>query len=220
MVSDVYARAVAFLAGDGLAYARSQLRRHRLPADLADDVLGEVNLALVRAVEGGTEIENLEAFLTATTRRRVIDVLRGRLRRPEVLARGGEDDVDPLDVAESDDPGPDVEIIGRAVTADVRANVVRHLARDGLAAAGALAVLAHLDPDTPATPADDCPQPTAGASPSEAVAWVGLFYAGRRGWEGADAATRKRRSRWARAQTGVLEEAAAELGLQPGGDRG
>ncbi len=220
---DVLDRAAAFLAGDGLAYARRQLRSRRLHPQLAEDVVGEVLLHAVRAVDAGKEIDNVEAWLTTVIRRRVVDVLRGTMRRPEALAPGGRsvdgDDVDPLDLVEADLADPDLAVVGRAVAADLRAVVARRLADADLAAAGALAVLAHRDPDDPAPAADDCPQPRAGATESEAASWVGLFYAGRRGWDGADAAARKRRSRWAEAQTTVLHDAAAEFGLHPGGDR-
>lgn len=217
-MTDLLERGAAFLVGDGLIYARRQLRARRLTTHWADDVIGEATVHLVRALDAGTDIDNLEAWLTVVIRRRVVDVLRGELRRPSVPARddawldGAEDPVDDAD--------PALTVIGRATVDDLRAAVARRLCDSELAAAGALAVLAHRDPDAPAALADDCPQPRAGTTETEAAAWAGLFYAGRRNWEGDDAATRKRRSRWTQAQAAVLVDAAAELGLHPGGAGG
>lgn len=217
--------AAAFLRGAGLHYARRQLRERRLPTALVEDVVQEALVAVLRAVEAGREIDNVEAYVTRVVRNVVVDFVRGKANRPEA-ALLSDDDVDPF--AEVVDEGalPEGDVLAAEVLVDLRDAVSRRLAGDALAAAGALAVLAHRDPSGGATPADDCPQPRGGATPDEAASWIGLFYAGRRGWfveddDGADTpAIRQRRSRWARAQTAVLADAADEVGLHAGGRHG
>ncbi|MDE0802559.1 MAG: sigma-70 family RNA polymerase sigma factor [Acidimicrobiales bacterium] len=215
--------AEGFLTRRGRGYAERLVAQKRLPDAHVDDVVQEAWIAVHRAIARGTEIDNIEAFVTTVIRRRVTDLLRGDIRRTEVPFERLDDegyvrDIEPVDRT---GPGadPEADVIALAQTASLRAAIGERL--DGptrLPAAGALAVLAHVDPHDPAAPADDCPQPTGGATPVEAAAWVGLFYAGRRGWWSDDdtPAIRQRRSRWARAQTELLEAAATDEGLHPG----
>lgn len=212
--------AEGFLSQRGCDYARRLVARQRLPNAVVDDVVQEARIAVLRAVANGTEIDNIEAFVTTAIRRRVIDLLRGDIRRAEVPFERFDDEgivreVEPVDAAD-----PEADVVAMAQTASLRTAIGERL--DGasrLPAAGALAVLAHVDPNDPAEPADDCPQPVGGATPSEAAAWVGLFYSGRRGWWADDdtPAIRQRRSRWARAQTDLLHDVATDQGLHPGG---
>ncbi len=214
--------AEVFLARRGREYAERLIARKRLPEDLVDDVVQETLLAVIRAERAGTTIDNVEAFVTTVIKRRVTDLLRGEIRRQEVPFAYFDDDdgyvreVGPVD----EDADPELDVIVLAQTTSMRAALGDCL--DGAArlpAAGALAMLAHVDPLDPASPADDCPQPLGGATPVEAAAWVGLFYAGRRGWWSDDdtPAVRQRRSRWARAQIDLLQTVAGEQGLHPGG---
>jgi len=220
--------AAAFLRGAGLHYARSQLRELRLPATLVEDVVQEALVAVLRAVEARREIDNVEAYVTRVVRNVVVDFVRGKANRPEAALLPGDpdDEYDPFAEAVDERALPEGDVLAAEVLVDLRDAVSRRLAGDALAAAGALAVLAHRDPSGGATPADDCPQPRGGATPDEAASWVGLFYAGRRDWfapddDGADTpAIRQRRSRWARAQTAVLADAADEVGLHAGGRHG
>ncbi|WP_436796403.1 sigma factor [Actinospongicola halichondriae] len=216
--------AQAFLSGRGRGYAERLVARRRLPAAYVDDVVQEALIAVHRAVAAGTEVDNVEAFVTSVLRRRVTDVLRGTIRRAEVPFERTDDDgyVQAVDLADPADPAadPELDLVALEQTASLRAELGRRLGGASLLpAAGALAVLAHVDPLDPAAPAADCPQPLGGATASEAAAWVGLFYAGRRGWWADDdtPAIRQRRSRWARAQTEVLQSVALDEGLGPGG---
>lgn len=236
---DTIDEAAAFLRGAGLSYARRQVQAKRLPTALVEDVVQEALVAVIRAVESGDGpdggIDNVEAWVTRVVRNIVVDLMRGEMRRAEVLVRGGDDDVDLVATAVDERVDVPAEVVGGHLADDLRAAIARRLDGAALAAAGALAVLAHRDPLDPADIADDCPQPLGGATEAEAASWVGLFYAGRRGWfeddqgddgstgtgpTAAPAAIRQRRSRWARAQADVLAEAADELGLHPGGDHG
>jgi RNA polymerase sigma factor (sigma-70 family) len=56
--------------------------RRRVPADVVEDLVQQTFLALVRALAGGTEIEDPGAWLLTVARRRIIDWLRARGRKP------------------------------------------------------------------------------------------------------------------------------------------
>lgn len=212
--------AEGFLTRRGRGYAERLVARKRLPDAHVDDVVQEARIALHRAIARGTVIDNIEAFLTTVIRRRVTDLLRGDIRRSEVPFERLDDEGYVRDAEPVDRADPEADVLAIAQTASLRVAIGERLeGPTRLPAAGALAVLAHVDPHDPAAPADDCPRPAGGATPVEAAAWVGLFYAGRRGWWSDDdtPAIRQRRSRWARAQTEVLEAAATDEGLHPGG---
>jgi DNA-directed RNA polymerase specialized sigma24 family protein len=214
--------ASAYLAGDGRRYARSCVRKNRLPVHLTEDLVQETLLALHRAELRGREIDNVEAYAVRTMHHIAVDLVRGRVRRREA-------EVVPLIVDDGpeppipDDGAFDLGVVAALALADARRTVARLLHRRPRAASGALAVLAHADPSDPADPADDCPKPAGGATPGQAAAWVGLFYAGLRDcWsdDGDTDAGRKRRSRSAADQRAVLDEALAAAGLIPGGAGG
>lgn len=212
--------AEGFLTRRGRGYAARLVARQRLPDAHVDDVVQEARIAVHRAVADGTEIDNVEAFVTMVIRRRVTDLLRGDLRRAEVPFERLDDEGYVREIEPADDADPEADVVAMAQTASIREAIGACLeGASRLPAAGALAVLAHVDPTDPAAPADDCPQPVGGATPSEAAAWVGLFYSGRRGWWSDDdtPAIRQRRSRWARAQTDLLHAIATEQGLHAGG---
>lgn len=246
---DALDRAATYLANDGQRYARRLTDRYRLPGAFAEDLSQEALLAVHRRMTSGRPIDNVEAFVNTVLRRRAVDLVRGELRRPAVDRRAHDDDHDLLDIADDDVDLPELDIVAAAELTTLRAAVARRLGHDALSAAGALAVLAHLDPLDPADAAHDCPRPAGGATETEAANWVGLFYAGRRGWwpdsrpdgndehvgndghggndgddarpaSGDTAAIRKRRSRWATSLRQLLHDSAAELGIHPGGDRG
>lgn len=216
--------ATTYLAGDGRHLARGHMRRLRLPSHLAEDLTQETLLALHRAELRGSEIDKVEAY-TARVMHHVdiaVDLVRGRVRRHE-------SGVVPLIVDDGPEPaldgedGVDVGVLTELAVADARRAAARRLHDRPTAAAGALAVLAHVDPADPADAADDCPRPVGGAKESQAVAWVGLFYAGLRDcWaDGRETpAIRQRRSRHAADQRAVLDQALAAAGLTAGGGRG
>jgi hypothetical protein len=140
------------------------------------------------------------------------DLLRGVRRRPEGHAADeAVDDLDPEVLGPTLGRDlPEAAAVGAGVAAELRRRVAAALIGSPRAAAGALAVLAIVLDGAGA--ADDCPTPKAGAGDDEAVAWAGLFYAGRRECfppPGApdDAATRKRRSRAVQDQRRVLHDA-------------
>lgn len=203
--------AAAFLAGPGHRVAARALARHGLPVHLADDVVQEALLRLVRALDRGEQVGNLEAFATRLAQRAAQDLARGERRRPEghAVAEPVEEVGAVATLAAADDL-PEAAVLGAAARAALRSRVVAALAATPRPAAGALAVLAILLDG--AGPATDCPAPKAGAGDAEAVQWAGLFYAGRRGCfpaDGApdDPATRKRRSRAVAEQRAVLAAA-------------
>ena len=94
---DTIDEAAAFLRGAGLSYARRQVQAKRLPTALVEDVVQEALVAVIRAVESGDGpdggIDNVEAWVTRVVRNIVVDLMRGEMRRAEVLVRGGDDDV-------------------------------------------------------------------------------------------------------------------------------
>jgi DNA-directed RNA polymerase specialized sigma24 family protein len=214
--------AADYLAGDGRHLASRYLQRLRLPSHLAEDVRQETLLALHRAELRGSEVDNVEAYTARVMHNIAVDLVRGRVRRheSEIVPLVVDDGPEPM--LDGDD-GVEVGVLAELALADARREAARRLHDRPTAAAGALAVLAHADPTDPANAADDCPSPVGGANESQAVAWVGLFYAGLRDcWsdDGETAAIRKRRSRYAADQRAVLDQALAAAGLTAGGGRG
>jgi DNA-directed RNA polymerase specialized sigma24 family protein len=206
------AAAAAFLAGPGRRVAARAVAGLGLPPHLAEDVAQEALLRLHRAEQRGEDVANVEAFTTVLVQRSARDLLRGVRRRPE-----GHAVVPPIDdvagealVGGLERDLPEAAIIGAEVATGWRRRVVASLDEAPRPAAGALAVLAILLDG--AGPADDCPVPKAGAGDDEAIAWAGLFYAGRRECfpppgQADDPATRKRRSRAVQDQRRVLHDA-------------
>lgn len=215
-------RAAAFLAGDGRNIVRRYVVANALPRDLVDDlvqnVLEDVWILEVRGQDIVDE-EHLKATVALIARRRVIDLVRGRRRRPEGhLIAVSPDGTDPLDAIAAPD-----RVEERVVAVTVAGSMVDDLRRGLLArllgypsrAAGALAVLAIVHGD--ARPAADCPRPGPGVDPAAAVPWAGVFYGGTEGCfptEGQpeDPAMRKRRSRAIERQQAVLREVAEDVG--------
>lgn len=208
--------AAGFLAGPGHALARRALASHGLPAHLVDDVVQDALVRALRAEQRGDDVRNIEAFTTVLVQRSVRDLLRGIRRRPEghvVEPPPTGDGIEPFAPVLADDR-PEAEVVAAAQASALRRQLGRMLDGAARPAAGALAVLAVAVDG--AEPADDCPAPVAGAGPDEALAWAGLFYAGRvecfptaGGVD--DAATRQRRSRAVRDQRRVLLEAMVEV---------
>ena len=204
--------AAGFLTGDGHRVVARALAGHGLPAHLADDLVQEALLRAHRAEQRGDVVANVDAFTTTLVQRAARDLLRGIRRRPEGHAAAA-----PIDELEGDPVVgrlgadlPEAAAMGAAAAVELRRRVAGALVGQPRPAAGALAVLAIVLDG--AGPADDCPAPRAGAGDDEALAWAGLFYAGRRECfpapgEGDDAATRKRRSRAVQDQRRVLHDA-------------
>jgi DNA-directed RNA polymerase specialized sigma24 family protein len=205
--------AAGFLTGDGHRVVVRALDGHGLPAHLADDLVQEALIRAHRAEQRGEAVANVEAFTTVLVQRAARDLLRGIRRRPE-----GHTVAEPIDDLEGEVPGPllgtdlpEEAVVDAAAGAELRRRVASALVGAPRPAAGALAVLAIVLDG--AGPADDCPVPKAGAGDDEALAWAGLFYAGRlecfpADGEADDAATRKRRSRAVHDQRRVLQDAA------------
>lgn len=215
--------AAAFLAGPGHRVAARAVAGLGLPAHLADDVAQEALLRVVRAEARGDEVGNVEAFTTVLVQGAAKDLLRGIRRRPEGHAVD-----DPVDALGPDvltpqrrDDLPEAAVVAAEAAAVLRRRVAAALTASPRPASGALAVLAIVVDG--AGPAGDCPVPKAGAGDDEAIAWAGLFYAGRRecfplAGQPDDAATRKRRSRAVQDQRRILRAAFAGDGDDVGDD--
>jgi DNA-directed RNA polymerase specialized sigma24 family protein len=225
-------QAAAFLAGDGRKVVPGYLRAQGLQKHLHDDVVQEVLIGVLAFERKGTELEKpLDALVKAIARRKTIDIVRGKVRRPEaaipvVWSDDGEtsEPIDPVDEGtQPDDEVITAEELARlgGIVDDMRRRLAHRLAKHPSRAASALAVLAIVHGD--ASPADDCPAPQGGVAQSAAITWAGLFYGGADGCfptdDGPeDAATRQRRSRALRHLRDVLQAAAADLGAILGGD--
>ncbi len=219
-------QAAAFLRSDaGRATVHRRLRTIRLPRALADDVIQDVLGRVCAAAAQGVAIDNVEAFVTRLVHRSAVDIVRGRVRRPQVVDLRGVDldagvqggrrvTASPLDV-EAD------ALAGESLAA-VRRAVHQGLGVDPASGAAALAYLAVAVDG--AVPGRGCPQPAGGATAAEAAEWVALWYAGRRrcfptGATTSPATVRKRRSRLTRRFRDLLIDAAASAGLDREGAR-
>ena len=219
-------QAAAFLrSAAGRATVHRTLRGVRLPRAVADDVIQDVLGRVCAAAVHGDPIDNVEAFVTRLVHRSAVDIVRGRVRRPQVVDLRGVDldagvqgrrgiAASPLDV-EAD------ALAGESLAA-VRRVVQQGLGPDPASGAAALAYLA-VTVDG-AVPGRDCPQPGRGATPAEAAEWVALWYAGRRrcfpaGGATSPATVRKRRSRLTRRFRDLLIDAAESSGLDREGAR-
>ena len=219
-------QAAAFLRSDaGRATVHRRLCSAHLPRALADDVIQDVLGRVCAAAAQGVTIDNVEAFVTRLVHRSAVDIVRGRVRRPQVIDLRGVD----LDAGEQGGrclaASPlDVEadaLAGEALAA-VRRVVHQGLGIDPASGAAALAYLA-VTVDG-AVPGAGCPQPAGGATSAEAAEWVALWYAGRRrcfpaGGAASPATVRKRRSRLTRRFRDLLIDAAASAGLDREGVR-
>lgn len=215
-------RAARFLRSDaGRAAVRRALRITHLPAALADDLVQDA-LRRVWVATTGDEaaVDNIEALVTTVLHRAAVDIVRNRIRGPQVI--DWRESVDPDAAGQGtpfDGASPlDVEadVLARQSLAAVRRAVHHALSVDPAAGAAALAYLAVAVDG--AAPGHGCPQPAAGSTPGEAAEWAALWYAGRSAcFEGdgaaAPAAVRKRRSRQARRMRDLLATAASSAGL-------
>jgi hypothetical protein len=217
--ADVAARFLR--SGAGRAAVRRALVANHLPPSLADDLAQDALRRVWVATTGsGAPVDNVEAFVMTVLHRSAVDIVRGRVRGPQVV--DWREAVDP-DAGEQGWPfdGPsllDVEadVLGRQSLAAVRRAVHRALSVDPHAGAAALAYLAVAVDG--AAPAPRCPQPAGGATAEEAAEWAALWYAGQSGCfpdDGADlpATVRKRRHRGARRMRDLLARAATSAGL-------
>ncbi|HEX6421061.1 MAG TPA: hypothetical protein VFZ77_21335 [Acidimicrobiales bacterium] len=217
-------RAARFLRSDaGRAAVRRALRIAHLPASLADDLVQDALRRVWVATSGdGAVVDNLEALVTTVLHRAAVDIVRNRVRGPQVIdwREGVDPDAGgqgtPFDGASSLDVEADV--LGRHSLAAVRRAVHHALSVDPAAGAAALAYLAVAVDG--AAPGPDCPQPAAGSTPGEAIEWAALWYAGRSscfdaGGDGGPppSAVRKRRSRQARRMRELLAAAASSAGV-------
>ena len=60
--------------------------RRRVPADVVEDLVQQTFLALARARAKGTQISDPGAWLLTVARRRIVDWLRARGRRPQTVS--------------------------------------------------------------------------------------------------------------------------------------
>lgn len=219
-------QAAAFLRSDaGRAIVHRRLAGAHLPRALADDVIQDVLGRVCAATVAGVAIDSVEAFVTRLVHRSAVDIVRGRVRRPQIIDLRGVDldagvqggrcvAASPLDV-EAD------ALAGESLAA-VRRAVHHGLGVDPASGAAALAYLA-VTVDG-AVPGVGCPQPAGGATSAEAAEWVALWYAGRRRCFPAQGATspptvRKRRSRLTRRFRAQLTDAAMSAGVDREGAR-
>ena len=218
--ADVAARFLR--SGAGRAAVRRALVTNHLPASLADDLVQDAlrRVWVATTTGGGAPVDNIEAFVTTVLHRSAVDIVRGRVRGPQVV--DWRQDVDPDAAGQGwpfDGPSPlDVEadVLGRQSLAAVRRAVHRALSVDPHAGAAALAYLAVAVDG--AAPAPRCPQPAGGSTADEAAEWAALWYAGQSGCfpgDGAElpATVRNRRHQGARRMRDLLARAAVAAGL-------
>jgi DNA-directed RNA polymerase specialized sigma24 family protein len=218
-------RADRFLRSElGRAAVHRILAAQQLPQTLADDLRQEaLRRVLVATSERGTIIDNVEGFVTSALHRAAVDIVRGRVRSPQIVGGWGAVDLD------TDGRGRpraafaspvDVEADALAFESDaaVRRAIHNLLGVDPTAGAAALAYLAIAVDGAPAAP--DCPQPQGGASFHEASEWAGLWYAGcddcfptHGAFTISQSTLRKRRSRAVERLRHVLLRSAAAAGL-------
>jgi hypothetical protein len=215
--------AARFLRSEtGRGIVRRTLATQRLPLTLADDLIQDTLRRVWVATNGtGLAVDNLEAFVSTLLRRSAVDIVRGRIRSPQVIDRRAAVDPDaevqgwpfdgpsPLDVEADALAGESLAVIRRAIH--------NGLSVDPVAGAAALAYLAVTVDGAPVAP--HCPQPAGGATAVEAAEWVALWYAGRHDCFSIDAAiqpatVRKRRSRWTRRFRDLLTRVATAVGLE------
>lgn len=218
------ARANHFLRSElGRAVVHRTLAAQRLPQTLADDLRQEaLRRVVVATSERGTVIDNLEGFVTSALHRAAVDIVRGRVRGPQIVGGRGPVDLDadgwgwgaaiasPVDV--------EVDALAFESDASVRRAIHSLLGVDSTAGAAALAYLAIAVDGAPTAP--DCPQPQGGASPHEASEWAGLWYAGcddcfltHEAGAVRQSTLRKRRSRAVERLRDLLLRSAAAAGL-------
>ena len=175
--------AARFLRSDaGRAAVDRSLATLHLPRALADDVVQDaLRRVCVATAPGGEPIDNVEAFVTTVVHRAAVDIVRGRVRRPQVIdLRGVDPDAEVqgcwFTPASHLDAGADA-CAGEALAA-VRRTIHHLLGDDPMAGAAALAYLVvTVDGGVPAS---DCPRPAGGATAVDEAEWVGLWYSGRR----------------------------------------
>lgn len=217
--ADVAARFLR--SGAGRAAVRRALVTNHLPAALADDLVQDaLRRVWVATAGGGAPVDNIEAFVTTVLHRSAVDIVRGRVRGPQVV--DWREAVDPDAAGQGwpfDGPSPlDVEadVLARQSLAAVRRAVHRALSVDPHAGAAALAYLA-VTVDG-AAPAPRCPQPAGGSTADEAAEWAALWYAGQHSCFAGDggelpATVRQRRHRGAGRMRDLLARAAVSAGL-------
>jgi hypothetical protein len=148
-----------------------QLQQHRLPSALDADIESVVLYEAERTLRAGGQILVPGAWARQRIASRVVDVVRGRVRRNESFGR--QVDLDGADLAVPETVHVDDDAAGDRVRAGIR----RDLAVADWVCAAALVVLTRLLDGSPLL--GSCPQPKAGADRVDAAHWAGLWYAGR-----------------------------------------
>lgn len=181
-----------FLASEaGVSCVQRNLQRRRLPGALDTDVEGLVADEARRFLARGGEIVNVAAWCRLRISSRTIDLARGMLRAEKALTApvAGPAQHDDPDGWEYDGDEGDVETgvevgggafdgVGEGELSGVRLDSVRAQllsVEPGWVAASALAVVVRVAEGGCLHP--DCPQPVAGATPTDAAMWAGLWYA-------------------------------------------
>ncbi len=161
------------------------LERRRLPSALDTDIEEAVLSEARRFVLNGGSIASVKGWCNARIAARSIDLARGVIRRERFVG---------VQV-------PDLELEEVAEPAGIEVSGNLHELRRALLClnerpedvSAALTVIARVADE--AQLAEQCPQPLAGATPTEAAVWAGLWYAGRQECFGEGNAITKRRSR-------------------------
>lgn len=172
------------------------LERRRLPSSLDTDVEEAVLGEARRFILNGGEIRSVKGWCNARVAARSIDLARGVIRREQYV--GTKVDEAELDDVEATELAPfdgDLRSLRTAILLlDERPEDVSA----ALTFIARVADEAHL--------AQECPQPEAGATATEAAVWAGLWYAGRYECFGDGNTITKRRSRAMARVRGLFEQ--------------
>jgi hypothetical protein len=177
---------------------RKALLRRRLPGaldtDIEEAVLGEAHRFLAK----GQHIGSIPGWCNARIAARSVDLARGAIRAE--LALG----VRVTDVDLEDRADAVVEPSPNGGLAEARVAVLYADADNDDISAGLTFITRVADE---AELLDECPQPAAGATASDAAMWAGLWYAKQSDCFGDGNTVTKRRSRAAKRVRALIEEA-------------
>jgi hypothetical protein len=176
----------------GQAYIRSCLARRRLGEFLDTDIEEAVLSEALRFLARGEVISNADSWCKSRINARTIDLARGAIRKERDLGIRVElFEVEQTQENEEETVGQ-FSLDGAVPLSGVRKLIAASDDTD-VNISAALSYITRIGEE--ATLHRDCPQPKAGATPSDAAVWAGLWYAGVESCFGPGNNITKRRSR-------------------------
>ena len=176
----------------GQAYIRSCLARRRLGEFLDTDIEEAVLSEALRFLARGEVISNADSWCKSRINARTIDLARGAIRKERDLGVR----VELFEVEQAQENEEETvsqfSLDGSVSLADIRKLIAASDDTD-INISAALSYITRVGEE--ATLHRDCPQPKAGATPSDAAVWAGLWYAGVESCFGPGSNITKRRSR-------------------------